>query len=72
LIVGARLKSRGDLAGMIGWHSRNLHHVKKLPDLSEYLTPAPPADKQAEIGARAAKHMFSRMIKKQEAKHGDR
>ncbi|MBX7459558.1 hypothetical protein [Qipengyuania huizhouensis] len=57
------MKAKGDMAGMIGWHTRNLHYQKKLPDLAKYLTPKKP--KTAESGARDVKRMFDRMIAKQ-------
>lgn len=60
------MKASGDLSKMIGWHTRNLHYVKKLPEMADYLKPPAKPDDLREQGARAVKRMFDRMIAKQE------
>jgi hypothetical protein len=61
------MKGRHDEAAMIGWHTRNLHYVKKLPDLAKYLEPPPSPERKRETGNAAALAMFKRHAKKKGA-----
>jgi hypothetical protein len=61
------MKGRGDLAGMIGWHTRNLLHVKKLDPLAKYLEPPPSPERKREAGNAAVLGMFQRHAKKKGA-----
>jgi hypothetical protein len=72
LIVGARMKGRNDEAAMIGWHTRNLHYVKKLPDLAKYLEPPPSPERKRETGNAATLAMFKRHAKKKGTRDGTR
>jgi hypothetical protein len=58
------MKGRGDMAGMIGWHTRNLHYVKKLDPLAKYLEPPPSPERKREAGNAAVLGMFKRHAKK--------
>jgi hypothetical protein len=58
------MKGRHDEAAMIGWHTRNLHYVKNLPDLAKYLEPPPSPERKRETGNAAALAMFKRHAKK--------
>lgn len=68
--MGARLKASTERALAIGWHTRNLHYVKNLQPIDKYLKPAT-TKASGDAGARAAKQMLQRMMKKQEAQHGN-
>jgi hypothetical protein len=62
------MKGAYDIAGAIGWHARNLHYVKKLPQLSEYLKHAPTPERKREQGARDVLTLFKRAHAKQKKK----
>lgn len=55
---------------MIGWHSRNLHYVKKLPPLGEYLTPAPTGKDKREAGSRKALALFQGKLNEKDGERG--
>lgn len=71
MIVGARLKARHEQAFLVGWHVRNLAHVKNLKPIAHYLKPAPTPAQKREQGARDVRAMFERIAKKG-AKDGTR
>jgi hypothetical protein len=55
---------------MIGWHTRNLHYVKKLDPLAKYLEPPPSPERKREAGNKAVLTMFKRHAKKKGAGSG--
>jgi hypothetical protein len=69
--VGARLEADSEQAVAIGWHAEAFARTKRMKPLPEYLKPPPSPERQREQGARDVKRMFDRMIKKQEARHGN-
>jgi hypothetical protein len=64
------MKGRHDEAAMIGWHTRNLHYVKKLDPLAKYLEPPPSPERKREAGNKAVLTMFKRHAKKKGAGSG--
>lgn len=58
------MKASADMAAMIGWQVRNLHYVKNLKPLAEYLIEPKTEAQQRDEGASKVLAMMKRLMKK--------
>lgn len=60
------MKAASDQATSIAWSNRNMHYIKNLKPLAEYLTPPKSDEQKRNEGAAKVLAMMKRLMRKNE------